>query len=114
MEAIAPSRPPIDRDLIGRDLDRLATILAPLVEGRLPSGLLAAAKLMGSPSVNDLMARSFRQVLALDDDDLGALIDAAGAELGAWRGVRRGVDEAYLGAHPAVVPAASRFVEAVL
>lgn len=114
MEPTEQTRPPIDRALIGLDLDRLATILAPLVEGRLPSGASLVARLMGSSSVSDLMSRSFRQVLGLDDDELGELIDAAGVELGAWRGVRRPLDDAYLSAHPAAAPAARRFVESVL
>ena len=111
MEPNEPTRPPIDRDLIGQDLGRLATILAPLVEARLPSGAMALMALGGLRPVAELVADSFRRVLDLSDDELGALIDAAGVELGAWRSARTPVGPDYVTAHPEVGPAAAHLVE---
>ena len=111
MEPNEPTRPPIDRDLISRDLGHLATILAPLVEARLPSTAMALMALRGLPPVASLVADSFRRVLDLSDDELGSLIDAAGVELGAWRSARMPIGSDYVTAHPEIQPAAAHLVE---
>ena len=110
MEPSEPTRPPIDRELISRDLGHLAQILAPLVEARLPSGAMALMAMGGLPPVASLVADSLRRVLDLSDDDLAELIDAFGVELGAWRGLRRPLGSEYATAHPKVQLAATRLV----
>jgi len=91
--------PPLDRALIERDLTSLAGYLAPLIEARLesirglrlrvlalevPWGEILYRRLSGYPRLMTYDALS--RLLSLSDDDLGALIDLAGIELGAWRG----------------------------
>lgn len=90
---------PLDRTLIERDLMSLADYLAPLIETRLesirglrlrvlalevPWGELLYRRLSGYP--RQMTSDAMLRLLSLDDDDLGALIDLAGIELGAWRG----------------------------
>lgn len=111
MESNEPTRPTIDRDLIARDLDRLATILAPLVEARLPAGAGMLLAMNGSPRVSEMVAASLRRALDLSDDELAALIDVGGVELGAWRGVRQAVGPDYVDAHPELAGAARHIVE---
>lgn len=113
MQPTEPTRPPIDRDLIAQDLDRLATILAPLVEARLPSGAALLMAANGLPPVSELMAQSFRRVLGLSDDELAALIDAGGVELGAWRRVRCPIGLEYLAEHGGILEAAAHLAEAI-
>lgn len=99
MDALLTTKPPIDRALIERDLARLADLLGPLIEERLesirglrlrvwalevPWGELLYRRLSGFPRTMTYDAMS--RLLSLSDEDLGALIDLVGLELGAWRG----------------------------
>ena len=102
--------PPIDRELMGADLDTLAAILAPRVERALPLPVRLALTASGS-SVARLISDALHPALGLADDDLAALIDAAGTELGAWRYRRLPFDPT---AHPATAGAFARLREAVL
>lgn len=90
-----PTKPPIDRELVTRDLARLATLLGPAIESRLemvrlyrlgpiPVGEAIYRQLQGLPARMTFDAMS--RVLSLSDAELVALVDVAGLELGAWRG----------------------------
>lgn len=91
--------PPIDRALIERDLNRMADFLGPLIEARLESirGLRLRVWALEVPWGEHLYRRlsgyprqmtydAMSRLLSLSDEDLGALIDLAGIQLGTWRG----------------------------
>lgn len=98
-----PTRPAIDRDLVTRDLARLTDLLTPAVEARLealrtltikipilgrhlevPVGAVLADRLRGYPRT--MTSDALGRLLRLSDDELAALVDGLGRELGAWRG----------------------------
>lgn len=81
-----PESPPslIDRELLGRDLDRLAESLTRSILPRVsPSMQFAVRALRLDPNrmVGDVLSR----LLDLPDADLVILIDALAVELGAYR-----------------------------
>lgn len=114
--------PPINRELVAKDLERLASWLSPLIEDRLRflstvGGLLASlqsAPLLGRRIPPELVARlqaspaqmtsgALARLLELPDPELAALLDALGHELGAWRGALAPLtDEELADVRPAV------------
>lgn len=95
--------PLIDRALMSRDLDALATLLAPAIEARLAFlreipviGESLHRRLQGSPRA--MTSDALRKVLDLTDEDLTALVDLIGRELGAWRGFNEGLSDLELAA----------------
>lgn len=90
----------IDRALVALDLQRLAGLIAPLIEARLeflrqiswrvlgreiPIGAILLDRLTGSPAA--MTSDALSHLLDLPDAELAALVDAVGRELGAWRGM---------------------------
>ncbi|MHB8420642.1 MAG: globin family protein [Myxococcales bacterium] len=81
------SPPPIDRELLSRDLIRLGHSIAVLADRRLPAPLKWALQRSGV-DLSRVSSEISSHPLALDDGTLALLIDALAIELGAIRGVR--------------------------
>lgn len=101
--SLIPSPQLVDRATMARDLDRLAAALvrwtqAPLAAASfaLPNPIpwLPPLRLAVLPALQNLLpgfpmqplSAGLSLLLSLPDDDLAALLDAIGWELGAWRG----------------------------
>jgi hypothetical protein len=84
-----PTAPPpaLDRDLVARDLDRLAEVVARLVAKRIPLPIRLALQTRGV-SLATMIGGDLRALLDLTDEEAVTLVDAVATELGAWRRVR--------------------------
>lgn len=105
----------VDRDLMARDLEALAGMVAPAIESRL--GILRSVPIVGPSligllrdSPRQLTSRAFASVLSLPDEDIAALADLVARELGAWRGLMPPATGAEI---DAARPAAGRLAEAL-
>jgi hypothetical protein len=86
-EPTSPPPPPIDRDLLSRDLARLVRPLASIAEAKLPLPLRWALSKAGA-DLTQVSSEISSTPLALDDGTLALLLDALATEIGAIRGVR--------------------------
>ncbi len=88
------SPPPVDRELLSRDLTRLGRALASRTAALLPPPLLWALRRSGvdlsRPS--GPISSAPQALLALDDATIACLLDALATEIGAVRGVRAPVE----------------------
>lgn len=90
-ETAAAAPPTINRELVARDLEVLSILVAPAIEARLTTlrtipvvGPMLYNRLRGSPRA--MTSAALSSLLDLTDEDLAALVDLVGRELGAWRG----------------------------
>lgn len=87
-----PTQPPaINRELIADDLARVSQLLTPALEGQMEAlyaipilGARLRSQLQGS--LGSTLFGALARILALTDEELAALVDLVGVELGAWRG----------------------------
>lgn len=97
----------INRELMARDLDRLASLLSPMIESRLavleelrmggiPVGRLLLGRFLPPGSPLSMTRAALASLLELDDATLVTLTDAIGLELGGWRGYGTGLTDAEL------------------
>jgi siroheme synthase (precorrin-2 oxidase/ferrochelatase) len=108
-EQPGPAQPPpfLDRELLSRDLERIAAAIATLVQRRLPLPIRLALQTRGQgQGLSAMIGEDLRALLDLTDEDAATLLDALATELGALRGVR-----APLRASPALQAAYRRLLE---
>ncbi len=81
----------VDRALVARDLETVASLVAPAIEARLETlrsvpiiGPRLLSLLRGSP--RQMTSDALASLLELPDEDLAQLADLVARELGAWRG----------------------------
>ena len=97
----------LNRELMARDLERLASLLSPMIESRLsvleglrvgpvPVGRLLLERFLPPGSPHQMTSAALGRLLELDDASLVALVDAVGLELGGWRGYGTGLTDAEL------------------
>lgn len=97
----------LNRELMARDLERLASLLSPMIESRLsvlaelragpvPVGRLLLERFLPPGSPRQMTSAALGRLLELDDASLVALVDAVGLELGGWRGYGTGLTDAEL------------------
>lgn len=103
----------INRELMARDLERLASLLSPMIEsrlavvadlriGRIQVGRLLLDRFLPPGSPHQMTSSALRRLLELDDASLAAIVDAIGLELGGWRFYGTGLSDAELeGLRPA-------------
>jgi hypothetical protein len=100
--------PPIDRNLLQRDLRLLPSLLAGSLHNALPMPLRMA---VSREVLTQQLSGACSRLAGSPDADLVALIDALGQELGAIRGARAPLDASYVDAHPGLAAALDRTVK---